>query len=458
MPGYTDLSHLSEEAINVLYNRYMGDETVVSLMAELNINAKPSNFIKLFPLVPTPSLCPHCNASMHLRRPSKSAIKSEFYRAELFCSSCAHQEIPMFNGLRLCNCEGCVTNRQELANSFATTKRDEILKVHKMREPLLIQKMDLRRLVFLVATILARAPEKYDNILPLVNSEYTIPVMPTEDGSSSCLADLYKLGAIAVDAEKSEIEAFVVDDINQFYATRVHWLPNIALENGERATMNEAWSGLMKMLSVWNLNWNESVLGLWQEIALDECLQYLSLQIDQYNLEFSAEQKTRTVLKELLCQYSVAQIYGFIYYAVKDAAAFYQSRNSNGRRHASNTIPGKIKGRADLCTANLWEARPFHRDNRAPRSTISQYFFDSLLRLEDDAGFMHPPVAYWNGVLKGRLHASEDQEAEIVCPDCSSAGISLRFAGSNKEIMLRCGDCGHEHLYQRIAPKAGDVS
>ena len=137
---------------------------------------------------------------------------------------------------------------------------------------------------------------------------------------------------------------------------------------------------------LWALMWEEDDWrGLWREISLNECLAYLRLVLGEHGLPFRAGDKTRLVLGEVLDRFSVAQVWGMIWRAGRDAAAFYMRRNST-REHAANTVVGSIQRQAERALGEGWDLRPFRRDRRLPRSAVSEVFFAKALRA-GDAGF-----------------------------------------------------------------------
>lgn len=85
-------------------------------------------------------------------------------------------------------------------------------------------------------------------------------------------------------------------------------------------------------------------------------------------------------LASVLQNFSVAQVYNFIWRAGRDAAAFYQ-RGGVTRSHAANTVIGTIQRNADRARAEEWDVKPYRRDRRAPRSMVSEVLFDTALQV-----------------------------------------------------------------------------
>lgn len=183
---------------------------------------------------------------------------------------------------------------------------------------------------------------------------------------------------------------------------------------------------------------------------MEECVQYLEMRIQETrSLQFSAEEKTRAELRLLLQDYRVTQIYSFCFMAVKDASAFLDHVSCKGVKHASNTVPGSLKSIAARYTTKGKEPFSYHRDSRCPRSAVSRALFDTILHLEDDAGFKFPPVTYWKEVLEPRYSKNLGEAAAgviggkhyLMCLDCFSPDVCLRFS-SQQQIEMTCPECG----------------
>jgi hypothetical protein len=139
----------------------------------------------------------------------------------------------------------------------------------------------------------------------------------------------------------------------------------------------------------WPAGWCEEAYILWKRIALEECLQYLEMVLEEHKLPFNPGEKTNLMFSHVLEKYSVAQAYNFIWRAAKDAAAFYQ-RGGVNKQHAANTVVGAIQRQAERALSEGWEVKAYHRDFRCPQSMISQVLFNTSLQI-GDIGFTQPP-------------------------------------------------------------------
>lgn len=209
-----------------------------------------------------------------------------------------------------------------------------------------------------------------------------------------------------MDPESSPLDAFVFERdpetdeirVDQYYPFRVVWRllepedestgEELALPPRIFSELEEVFDSVSPWPPLWAIVWEEDDWrALWKEISLQECLSYLELVLGEHGLPFRAGDKTNFVLGNVLESFSVAQVWGMIWRAGRDAAAFYMRRGST-REHAANTVVGSIQRQAERALAEGWDLQSFRRDRRLPRSVLSEVFFGKALRT-GDGGFTH---------------------------------------------------------------------
>lgn len=126
-------------------------------------------------------------------------------------------------------------------------------------------------------------------------------------------------------------------------------------------------------------------IELCKEIQLHECLSFLRRMLHNHQLPFSPGPKTFQILSQCLADYSVAQVWVFIWGATRDAAAYYM-RGSISKRHAANSAVGNISRSWEKCMAKGWDVKPFGRNPQLPQSSLSRVVFNTVLGT-DDEGF-----------------------------------------------------------------------
>jgi len=198
--------------------------------------------------------------------------------------------------------------------------------------------------------------------------------------------NLYHEDCIFVHPE-SPLDAFIFEEPIRFYLDRVIWALPVDETGSSKnviATLEEKFRTLD-----WNTQWEDEQLELWMKIAHEECIQYLAVCMEEHGFTFNPGDKTHLVVDSLLQEYSVGQIYNFIWRASKDAAAFYVRERVN-KQHAANTVVGNLQRQAERAKVEGWEVKPYRRDRRCPESVISQVFFNTVLQI-GEAGFSRKP-------------------------------------------------------------------
>jgi hypothetical protein len=257
------------------------------------------------------------------------------------------------------------------------------------KPPIDLNQLTFEHAVYLLSLVRLAASEDFSYIMPLRLT--TEPLAPTENFTYEVIRQLFQHKLIYI-SPKSSIDAFVFQNegIERFYLDRVSW--DLPISSGSKNSQ-----GLIEELEAifrngnWPESWRNEWRALWKKIALQECLQYLEVGLNEHGLSLNPGEKTYLVLNGALEQYSVAQIYNMIWRAVRDAAAFYV-RERVPKQHAANTVIGSIQRQADRAKAEGWDLKPYRRDFRCPQSMISQVLFDTALQI-GEKGFNSPPGA-----------------------------------------------------------------
>lgn len=245
--------------------------------------------------------------------------------------------------------------------------------------------LDKLYLLSLIKMCISEDLSYLDSVVSRLNQKLT----PSQDFSAELLKHLYhnNLIQISPDSTKESIDwrENQVDGFS-FYLERVRWIiPNF---NGFRT--NEFIEKLEKDIknSTNDTENHQALYDIFKRSALEECLSYLTYKINEYNLNFSAGEKTRYVFNKILIDYSVSQVYYFIDKGCRDAVANY-SKGTYSKKHASNTIIGSIERLAERATLENWQIKSWNRIKELPQSYLSIVIFDLILNRQD-GGFYFP--------------------------------------------------------------------
>lgn len=251
-----------------------------------------------------------------------------------------------------------------------------------------IRSLSLEDAICLLSFIRISASEDLSVLKSLAS--ITQPLSPNPEYDEEIVQRLFQEELIII-SPTTPPDAFEFDAglPTRFFLNQVTW----ALFTGEDIEEAQHFIAQLEIVirtkELWPPTWHEQGIELWKKIALQECLQYLAVVLQEHKLPLNVGEKTLLVLTDLLTEYSVGQIYNLIWRAGKDAAAFYM-RERVSKQHAANTVVGSIQRQAERARAEGWSIKPYKRDRRCPQSMISQVLFNAALQI-GEKGFEDSP-------------------------------------------------------------------
>ncbi|MHC1722173.1 MAG: hypothetical protein AB9836_03085 [Aminipila sp.] len=372
---YSDLSHLTDDKVNELIERYYGGEATKKLIEEFALDVKSSELYKLFPAEEFVEYeCEYCGRTLVSDRPSKTMAKMARQESSLYCPCCGHKPY------RNCDCKNCVQaaieqkkeRLQNISDSFGTPSTQ----------------VEFQNLSFLEKVYLGSICRAYlhENMFEIVPNEKSVILAPSDTFCSDIYRDLLRANAIAV-SSMSPIEAFVFDEDNwpeKYYIYKVIYNLNIS------ANKKEVLSEILSP-TYYSTNNQDEALALWRKIAVAECIEYLQYNLKKVGFEFSPGDKTYTTFDILLNDFSVSQIYGIIWKAVADSSKLYLEKAMT-KRHAANTVIGACQRYAERAIISHWDLTRYGRIRDLPQSVLSEFFFNRVLGIGEMGFDMAPTI------------------------------------------------------------------
>jgi hypothetical protein len=321
-------------------------------------------------------VCSGCGASYVYKNRTDFQQRVRYYHNSWLCAACVEQERKRQKALQVAEEE---RRRALIYTTYSSVERS----------PIDLSQITFEHAIYLLSLIRLAASEDFTHIQPL--RLITEPLAPTNSFTSEVIVQLYRHKIIYI-CPNSSIDAFLFENggAHRFYPDRVSWdLPISSTSNNSQGLIEDLEAVFRN--ENWPESWRNEWRTLWKKIALQECLQYLEMGLNEHGLSLNPGEKTHLVFNGALEQYSVAQIYNMIWRAVRDAAAFYL-RERVPKQHAANTVIGSIQRQADRARAEGWDVKPYRRDFRCPQSMISHVLFDTALQI-GERGFNSPPGA-----------------------------------------------------------------
>ncbi|ENP8303197.1 hypothetical protein ACEI00_003169 [Vibrio alginolyticus] len=457
----TTFSHLTEEQILECYEMYRSNELKNSEIIELYDIAgiASSALVSQFPLLQTSIKCQLCSNDVLEKPTSKSNRLREY-----ICPECSHQ----FNSARvdpMCSCEHCEYERKE-------KRRKEIEALEQRYQENLVKLKEM----FPVPSV--KLPYSDLSLVDKIYLASLIPLGSREFLPSQIVASSNSILSPAGVLDKA-IYSHLLDKAIIFPV--VEKLPNnVVLNPSESALMNRQvyqaniFSNDSEALSIEDvyhhilsdfeqiMNGNviveradiEQLCNLVEHIEVAEAVVFLSYFCQEADLA-EPPQKTYDVIRKMLTQMSVAQLAPHIRKSVKDAAYFFMTGKSQGKSHATNTIPSKIESSVAYYQKQGWTANKWDRPYNTEKSNLSNVVYDKLL-VHLNLGFYQSvgdiiqsiEHFFYHILQKDQQNAISDKMGANAkrCSKCDSANLEL--LESRKGIIALCLDCNDSLLLQ----------
>lgn len=373
------LSHLSEEQIQELIERYYSKkDKVKDLIREYNIKITPSQLCNSFPPKKTDKTCPYCNINLTVKYQSR-----DYYwgNKSPFCPICEHVENT------ICRCYNCQKKEQKRIQSERQDMIDFLETVLRIEESNKIEldSLSFEEKVYLGAFLREGISEDYNYIKPI--ETFINPLAPTKDFAKEIIELLIAKDFIIIHPD-SDVDCF--NEINyetgsySYYFYKVKWALNIHKEGLNKVSLIES------IIVPTDMNSPEEGYSLWRKISLYEVLEYFDYNVRNIlDVEYIIGDKTISIFNDLLNEYSVAQIYMFIYGTVNSALRFRKEKNVS-TRYAANTIVGNVQSYAERAKINSWNIQKYSRIKECPESALSKFFFERVLPI-GNVGFNDKP-------------------------------------------------------------------
>lgn len=368
------LSKLDKETIKKIVTEYYENKAKVKdIVAKYHLNILNSKLVSEFPPIVTDEKCKYDDELMIVDPHSRDSLG---LNGEPYCPVCGHKNSPY------CRCKNCLEEERKYFQGL----RNKIRKTYLIpKEKISVEDLTLRDRLLLAAVLRTGLNEDTTKILGSKLEEGKLS--PLADMNKDILASLVSKKIIVVDPESS-LDAFVDEDFPEtYYIYEVNYLLNIEDKDDNHNQLIET------------LEYPESKefflepkvsLGLWRELALAECKEYLNYRMNAVGFKFNPGKKTNIVLNNLLKDFSIGQIWRLIYISVAYAVQW-QTEKKIPKKIAANSVITGLESRGQRAIADNWNLRNFERNYNLPESMITRTLFDSILKIGNE-GIMKVPL------------------------------------------------------------------
>lgn len=375
------LSKLSREEIDTLISRYYGNERVADLIKEYKLDLSPSSLVNQFPPEILDDKCIYCDVNIIKPRMPKTYHSRGI--ENMYCPNCKHDPV----GFCLCNnCQEQEQKQRDLARLHKQAFIDKWITIDedKMID---LDSLTFTDRVYLGALLREGLSEDCDYIMPII--DFVNPIAPTDEFITEIIQRLFDIKAIVIHPNTDYRSIEIIDYENgqyNYYPREVKLALNIRNEGLSQIEIVES---LISPTDILESDYEEA-FSLWKKNALYESIEFfLYLIRKHFRINYSIGEKTKTVLNDLLNDYSVAQIYRILYYA-RERATLFESDFGATKRHASNTIIGKAQSYGEYIKSEGKDMFKYKRIKECPESALSRFLFERILKI-GNRGFNEKP-------------------------------------------------------------------
>ena len=357
------INHLSSDEVKNLKSEYYSGKNTQELLLKYNIDTTPNNLVRTFPLIRVENVkCKYCNVAMYFIPPSKTNKN----RKEYICTSCQHKE-----SILGCRCRNCLYQKAiekedaQKKKSLNKKKYKEItLNVREYPNAPLLSMLNIKERLYLGA--LLRVHLFHDVLLIDLDNNSAQNYAPTTEYRDKILIELldkhiiipYKIRK----NESSEIlEKYVQGE-----------LFDICISDVDK-DKRELVTALMYPNSNNISHLYQDIFMIQDEIQVNEAIEYMMLIIQKFGFyAFNIEEKYRILFSQILKQYSLGQLFNFIYTAIRDQAAYSKQQCQQGYIPIVNYIYKRLSNRYDKAQKLDWNIIPYNRIYGAEESELSK--------------------------------------------------------------------------------------
>lgn len=242
-----------------------------------------------------------------------------------------------------------------------------------------MESIDLTAALYFAAAIRAAADSSLSRLLPL--ELHKEPLSPHENFSQRMLFSLQALGMIEpeLSTENAGDWLFARDwgEIGlRTLAWRIRRKPNDCRD--QTATVSELLLDIEPSESALDV-----LLGIWEDLALAEVLQYASWTLAKSGCNPHWAQRAISNLREALRTFSVAQVMYLIQLAMRSLASTHQRGGISSSR-LGDVFADSLSYFSRRAKLEKWTVRDTTRPIELPTSAIARLFAIDVARLNDD--------------------------------------------------------------------------
>ncbi len=365
-----NLTETEIKEIMVLY--YDKSAKIKEIQEKYNIKGvKLSELRYLFPTEEVDIYCKYCNLKLVKNKPQRE--KYIYSKEDEYCIFCGHE-----NSIS-CRCDNCEKERLIMHERELKFKREFLQKWINLEnyKPIDYSNLLIKDKLYLGTLLRACINETFEVLNPI--SEYSGKLVPASIDLESIIEYLHNKEIIKIHPS-SNLKYFLIDyKTNSFTYDwkNIKYFVNINSKEGKEKKISELLNP-----GYWDELNSDEFLNIWKEILYWECIELFDFRMSVYNFNYNIGKETKALFEDLITKLSISQIYSIIWNGVKNAAAYSQEKNVL-KKQAANSVVLRMRTAADKILSGQWQGFLYVRPKECEQSLLSEYFFNSILKICD---------------------------------------------------------------------------
>lgn len=358
------MENISNEVMEGIVKDYDAGMKIKDIIKKYSFDGNVNQFMKILPDIPTGNTCKKCGGNVVIKR------RRSAYDNHPFCKECGHFDD------KYCKCEFCEAERRRIEeakqarrNQLLQEKRQSIIEKWgpKSEEKIKFDDLSYEHKIA-VGIILVASKLRCDGRFQLADIRKK-SVFPFEFTLIKKITELMMYRVIYVSTD-TPLESFSWGGEIVNYED-IEFEFNV--DFGSEECLNQIKAGNICLE-------NEEFRKVWEEIAVEELLQYLIFRMNLIDFDFNPGEKTYKTLREMVSMFSVLQCFNIIHRSVKSCYLQY-GEGKKSKDHATNSIIWHCSNYSVKAKQQGWNIYDYFWPAEYGKSIAAEYIYNKVLRI-----------------------------------------------------------------------------
>lgn len=360
------IKHLTEEQVHILLNRYYEGEGIKNLIEEFKLDADPSVFIRLLPIVETDDPCAYCGTKL------TGSVKSRTSNHEglqnllnLECPNCVH------NNSNYCNCSTCKRLWAQAKIEQQKKMLENALLPYAQSKHQTIKEQDLSLYELLMLSVLIRTHLSLDGNFLTPFEVDCKGIFPSNFYLIEVLKYLLEKGILKLQEDISLKNIY--NGVLNLLSVKLYI--NIESKDGSFPALINRLTYLDRKIFKDN---PEFCLMMWKKIIYLEIVEYVNHTMKEIRVNCNFSSRAEQSVNHLTNNFSTSEIYTIVY----STGSFIARLKQEGKFNSINSesyVFNHIEKVANKILSGEYSRIKNKRNFKLPETSLYDVFFNYLL-------------------------------------------------------------------------------